>query len=78
MSDAMTSERVASGRNGQPLSSPASGVVNRYRYDPLGNLMASDESVENSFRSMGQSGWVDDGDLGCAPDRCGASAVRRL
>jgi len=44
------------------LSSPSSGVVNRYRYDPLGRLMASDESVENSFRQMGQTGWVDDGD----------------
>ena len=33
------------------LSSPTSGVVNRYRYDPLGKLMASDESVENSFRA---------------------------
>jgi YD repeat-containing protein len=44
------------------LSSPASGVVNRYRYDPLGKLLASDETVENSFRQMGQSGWVDDGD----------------
>jgi YD repeat-containing protein len=44
------------------LSSPTGGVVNRYRYDPLGKLMASDESVENSFRAMGQAGWVDDGD----------------
>jgi YD repeat-containing protein len=44
------------------LSSPATGVVNRYRYDPLGNLMASDESVENSFHARGQIGWVDDGD----------------
>jgi YD repeat-containing protein len=44
------------------LSSPAVGVVNRYRYDPLGNVMASDESVENTFRARGQSGWVDDGD----------------
>jgi hypothetical protein len=43
------------------LSSPSAGVVNRYRYDPLGNLMASDESVENSFHARGQSGWVDDG-----------------
>jgi YD repeat-containing protein len=44
------------------LSSATGGVVNRYRYDPLGKLMASDESVENSFRAMGQAGWVDDGD----------------
>jgi YD repeat-containing protein len=44
------------------LSSPSAGVVNRYRYDPLGKLMASDESVENSFRQGGQTGWVDDGD----------------
>jgi YD repeat-containing protein len=44
------------------LSSPTAGVVNRYRYDPLGKLMASDESVENSFHALGQNGWVDDGD----------------
>jgi YD repeat-containing protein len=44
------------------LSSAAAGVVNRYRYDPLGKLIASDESVENTFRARGESGWVDDGD----------------
>ena len=43
------------------VSSATSGIVNRYRYDPLGNLMASDESVENDLRARGQSGWVDDG-----------------
>jgi YD repeat-containing protein len=43
------------------LSSPAAGVVNRYRYDALGRLAASDETVENAFRARGASGWVDDG-----------------
>ena len=41
--------------------SNAGGVVNRYRYDPLGRLIASDESVENSFHARGEAGWVDDG-----------------
>ena len=44
------------------VSSPTSGIVNRYRYDPLGALIASDEAVENDFHAHGQSGWVDDGD----------------
>ena len=35
------------------------GVVNRYRYDPLGKLIASDESVENTFRARGRAaGWM--------------------
>jgi hypothetical protein len=37
-------------------------VVNRYRYDPLGKLVASDESVENDLHARGESGWVDDND----------------
>jgi len=43
------------------LSNPAAGVVNRYRYDPLGRLAASSEGVENSFRERGEAGWIDDG-----------------
>jgi YD repeat-containing protein len=41
--------------------SGGAGIVNRYRYDPLGKLIASDESVENSFRARGEIGWIDDG-----------------
>ena len=43
------------------LSNPAKGVVNTYRYDPLGRLTVSNEAVENLFRARGESGWVDDG-----------------
>lgn len=42
------------------LSNPPNGVVNRYRYDPAGQLTASDEKVENSFRAHGEAGWIDD------------------
>ena len=40
---------------------PAKGVVNQYRYDPAGKLIASNEGVENIFRAHGESGWTDDG-----------------
>ena len=43
------------------LSTPASGVVNRYRYDPAGLLVAVTEGVENLFRAHGEAGWIDDG-----------------
>jgi YD repeat-containing protein len=43
------------------LSSPTGGVVNEYRYDPTGRLMASNEIVENMFRARGEAGWMDDG-----------------
>jgi YD repeat-containing protein len=43
------------------VSDSTTGVVNRYRYDPLGRLIASDESVENPFRARGEAGWIDDG-----------------
>ncbi len=44
------------------VSTAESGVLNRYRYDPLGRLIAAEEAVENLFRARGESGWVDDGD----------------
>jgi YD repeat-containing protein len=43
------------------VSNPQAGVVNTYRYDPLGRLVSSNEGVENIFRARGESGWVDDG-----------------
>jgi YD repeat-containing protein len=43
------------------LSNPAAGIVNRYRYDPLGRLIGTDETVENGFRARGEAGVVDDG-----------------
>jgi YD repeat-containing protein len=43
------------------LSNPAAGVVNQYRYDPTGRLVAANEGVENLFRAHGESGWADDG-----------------
>jgi YD repeat-containing protein len=43
------------------MSNPQSGVVNQYRYDPLGRLAAVNETVENIFRARGEAGWVDDG-----------------
>jgi YD repeat-containing protein len=43
------------------LSTPTGGVVNQYRYDPTGRLMASSEIVENMFRARGNDGWMDDG-----------------
>ena len=43
------------------LSNPAAGVVNRYRYDPLGRLAGFTEGVENMFRAHGEAGWIDDG-----------------
>ena len=42
------------------VSSPTAGVVNRYRYDPLGRLAAAEETVDNPFRARGESGWRDD------------------
>jgi hypothetical protein len=36
-------------------------VVNEYRYDPTGRLIASGETVENMFRARGEAGWMDDG-----------------
>jgi len=43
------------------VSNPAKGVVNTYRYDPLGRLVASSETVPNPFHARGETGWVDDG-----------------
>jgi YD repeat-containing protein len=43
------------------LSNPAAGVVNRYRYDPQGRLVSSNEGVDNVFRARGEAGWMDDG-----------------
>jgi YD repeat-containing protein len=43
------------------LSTPTGGVVNEYRYDPTGRLVASGETVENMFRARGEAGWMDDG-----------------
>lgn len=43
------------------ISNPSAGVVNTYRYDPQGRLVASTEGVENVFRAGGEAGWVDDG-----------------
>jgi YD repeat-containing protein len=43
------------------VSNPTAGVVNRYRYDPLGVLISSDEGVENLFRARGAAGVADDG-----------------
>jgi YD repeat-containing protein len=43
------------------VSTPAGGVVNRYRYDPTGRLSAAEEQVENPFRARGEAGWIDDG-----------------
>ncbi|MEO8594672.1 MAG: DUF6531 domain-containing protein [Candidatus Solibacter sp.] len=43
------------------LSTPAKGVVNTYRYDTRGNLLAASEGVDNPFRARGESGWLDDG-----------------
>jgi YD repeat-containing protein len=43
------------------MSNAAAGVVNRYRYDPAGRLVSSDEAVENPLRTRGESGWLDDG-----------------
>ncbi len=42
------------------LSNSTSGVVNRYRYDPLGRLVSASEAVENLFRAHGEAGWADD------------------
>ena len=44
------------------VSNPTAGVVNRYRYDPLGRLVVSNETVPNPFHTHGAMGWVDDGD----------------
>ncbi|HEY2016824.1 MAG TPA: hypothetical protein VGH38_25140, partial [Bryobacteraceae bacterium] len=43
------------------VSNPSSGVVNQYRYDPLGRLVSTNEGVENMFRARGEAGWIDDG-----------------
>jgi YD repeat-containing protein len=42
------------------VSNAAAGVVNRYRYDPWGQLVTANQTVENLFRMRGESGWVDD------------------
>lgn len=44
------------------MSNPTAGVVNTYRYDPLGRLAAANENVPNPFHAHGAMGWVDDGD----------------
>jgi YD repeat-containing protein len=41
--------------------SNSTGVVNQYRYDGAGNLVASNEAVENLFHAGGAAGWIDDG-----------------
>ena len=43
------------------LSNPTAGVVNQYRYDPLGRLVSVNEGVDNIFRARGEIGWMDDG-----------------
>uniref|UniRef100_Q01T13 YD repeat protein n=1 Tax=Solibacter usitatus (strain Ellin6076) TaxID=234267 RepID=Q01T13_SOLUE len=43
------------------VSNATAGVVNQYRYDPLGRLIASHEGVENLFHARGAAGWADDG-----------------
>ena len=43
------------------VSNPTAGVVNTYRYDPLGRLVSSSETVPNLFHAQGRRGWVDDG-----------------
>jgi YD repeat-containing protein len=43
------------------LSNPTKGVVNTYRYDAQGRLVAANEGVENMFRAHGESGWMDEG-----------------
>ena len=43
------------------VTNPVAGVVNQYRYDPAGNLLAASESVDNPFRARGEAGWIDDG-----------------
>jgi YD repeat-containing protein len=43
------------------VSNSSGSVVNRYRYDPRGNLVSSNEGVENLFHARGEQGWVDDG-----------------
>ncbi len=43
------------------VSNPTAGVVNTYRYDPLGRLLAANETVPNLFHAHGEHGWVDDG-----------------
>jgi len=43
------------------VSNPTAGVVNTYRYDPLGRLVSSNETVPNLFHAHGARGWVDDG-----------------
>src|SRR5260370_8101746 len=46
--------------NAVALSNPTAGVVNRYRYDPHGRLVSSNEGVDNVFRARGETGWMDD------------------
>jgi YD repeat-containing protein len=43
------------------VSNPTAGVVNTYRYDPLGRLVSANETVPNLFHAHGERGWVDDG-----------------
>ena len=43
------------------LSNPTAGVVNTYRYDAQGRLVAAREGVENMFRAHGEAGWMDEG-----------------
>jgi YD repeat-containing protein len=43
------------------LSNAAKGIVNTYRYDPMGALAEMNEGIENGFRARGAAGWVDDG-----------------
>src|SRR5207302_915030 len=43
------------------LSNPTAGVVNTYRYDAQGRLVASTEGVENILRAHGEAGWTDEG-----------------
>jgi YD repeat-containing protein len=43
------------------VSNVTAGVVNQYRYDPLGRLLSAKEGVENLFHARGEAGWADDG-----------------
>ena len=42
------------------LSNPTAGVVNTYRYDAQGRLLAATEGVDNVFRAHGEAGWTDE------------------
>jgi YD repeat-containing protein len=43
------------------LSNATAGVVNTYRYDAQGRLLAATEGTDNVFRAHGEAGWTDEG-----------------